>query len=192
MNSKFSLKNTIKDISLYISAFVPMYFLILIKLIIEGAFGNLKINALFIIYLITLILLIIFGVFGLLYNTIFSRDISKNIIILSKKNITDRHFLGYFSLFVLFALQLNLSLVSSYVLYLLIIFLIGIVYIKNGLFFINPLLNILGYNFYDIVYCEEGSQAKVEAKFFYKGEIIENKQYKVIFKNRHFSFIDRK
>lgn len=162
------------------------------KLVIERICGNLDFNALFVVYLVSLLAFIIIGITGLIINTLGSKEITKYIIILSKKNITDRHFLGYFSLFVLFALQLNLSLVSSYVLYLLIMFLIGIVYIKNGLFFINPLLNILGYNFYDIVYCEEESQAKVEAKFFYKGEIIENKQYKVIFKNRHFSFIKKK
>lgn len=191
MNYKITIQSKIKDIMLYISAFVPMYFLILLKLVIERICGNLDFNALFVVYLVSLLVFIIIGITGLIINTLGSKEISKYIIILSKKNITDRHFLGYFSLFVLFALQLNLSLVSSYVLFLMILFFIGLVYVKNALFYINPLLNILGYNFYDIVYCEEDCQNKIEAKFFYKGELKENNRYKVIFKNRHFSFIDK-
>ncbi len=191
MNWKISIYHFIKDVMLYISAFVPMYFLILIKLFIELSSNNLKFNALFIIYLASLLLFIVLGILGLIINTIFSNDITKQILILNKKNITDKHFLGYFSLFVLFALQLNLSLVSSYILFLFILFFIGIVYLNNSLFYINPLLNILGYNFYDIIYCEENNDKKIEAKFFYKGELKENCYYQVIFKNQHFSFIKK-
>ena len=192
MNWKISIYHFIKDVMLYISAFVSMYFLILIKLFIELSSNNLKFNALFIIYLASLLLFIVLGILGLIINTIFSNDITKQILILNKKNITDKHFLGYFSLFVLFALQLNLSLVSSYILFLFILFFIGIVYLNNSLFYINPLLNILGYNFYDIIYCEENNDKKIEAKFFYKGELKENCYYQVIFKNQHFSFIKKK
>lgn len=184
--------NKLKDLFLYLSAFVPMYILILIKLIVELISDNLEFNALYIVYLITLLLDVILGVLGLLLNTLYSKGISKEILILSKKNITDKHFLGYFSLFVLFALQLNLALVSSYILYNLILFFIGMVYIKNSLYYINPLLNILGYNFYDIEYIETNSDKKINAKFFCKGTLKENQTYKVIFKNQHFSFIDRK
>ena len=180
-----------KDIFLYLSAFVPMYILILTKLIVELICNNILFNALYIIYFCTLIILILLGVLGLALNTIYSKGISKEIIILNKNNITDKHFLGYFSLFVLFALQLNLTLVSSYILFLLILFFIGMVYVKNSLFYINPLLNILGYNFYDIIYSEIGANEKIQAKFFYKGELRENQNYKVIFKNQHFSFINK-
>ena len=182
----------LKNIFLYLSAFVPMYVLILIKLIVELICHNISFNALYIIYFFSLILLIILGLIGLALNTIYSKGICKEIIILNKTNITDKHFLGYFSLFVLFALQLNLTLVSSCILFLMILFFIGMVYIKNALYYINPLLNILGYNFYDITYSEIGTNERVEAKFFYKGELKENKTYKVIFKNQHFSFIDKK
>lgn len=184
--------NKIKDIFLYLSAFVPMYILILIKLIVELICQNLFFNVLYIFYICTLSLLIILGIIGLALNTKYSKGVSKEIIILNKMNITDKHFFGYFSLFVLFALQLNVQLVSSYILFLLILVFIGLVYIKNSLFYINPLLNILGYNFYDIVYCEKGKNEKIEAKFFYKGILRENNTYKVVFKNQHFSFIDKK
>ncbi len=184
-----SIINKIKDVLLYISAFVPMQALILIKLIIELLCGNIPLNVLSIIYLVTLILLITIGGLGLLLNTTLSNDQSGVVIILQCENITDKHFLGYFSLFVLFALQLNLTLVSSFITYLLILIFIGFVYVKNSLFYINPFLNILGYSFYDIVYTDEKGENKSEAKFFYKGELQTKQKYRVIIRNRHFSFL---
>ena len=174
---------------MYISAFVPMQALILIKLIIELICGSIPLNILAIIYLVTLILLIMIGILGLLLNTALSNEQSGIIIILQCENITDKHFLGYFSLFVLFALQLNLTLVSSFITYLLILIFIGFVYVKNSLFYINPFLNILGYSFYDIVYTDEKGENESEAKLFYKGELQTNQKYRVIIRNRHFSFL---
>ena len=93
----------IKNLLLYISAFVPMYFLILIKLIVELINNNLTFNVLNTLNLVTLLLLIISGILGLIWNINFSSEKSKEIVILKKANITDQHFLGYFSLFVYFA-----------------------------------------------------------------------------------------
>ena len=183
--------NKLKEISLYLSAFVPMYILILIRLVIDMINHNLSFNILNSLNFATLILLTFLGSLGLYLNVFRSKDTSIEIIIINKENITDRHFLGYFSLFVLFALQLELSYVSDYVLFLLILILIGIVYIKNSLFYINPLLNIMGYNFYDITFHEKNSKEERHAKFFYKGDLIINdKVYWVKLKNTNFSFID--
>lgn len=183
----------LKNLLLYISAFVPMYVLILIKLLAELFNGNLSFNVLNTLNLITLILLILLGIWGLVWNVFLNNEKSIEIEIISKKNITDQHFLGYFSLFVFFAIPLDLSYVSGYLIYVVILILIGIVYINNGLYYINPLLNILGYNFYDITYIEIGKSQERHAKIFYKGNlIIENKSYWVKLKNTNFSFIDRR
>ncbi len=184
--------NLLKDLLLYLSAFVPMYFLIAFRLIIDIFNDNLSFNVLNTINLITLLLLIILGFIGLYLNIHQSKEVSKEVIILKKQNITDRHFLGYFSLFVLFALQLELSYVSDYCLFIIITVFIGIVYIKNSLYYINPLLNILGYNFYTIVYLEVGSQKESEGKIFYRGNLAVNKCYLVKFKNDNFAFVDKK
>ncbi len=183
----------IKNLLLYISAFVPMYVLILIKLLAELFNKNLSFNVLNTLNLTTLILLILLGIWGLVWNVFLNNEDSVEIEIISKQNITDQHFLGYFSLFVFFAIPLDLSYVSGYLIYVVILILIGIVYINNGLYYINPLLNILGYNFYDISYNEKGKNQKRHAKIFYKGNlIIENKSYWVKLKNTNFSFIDRR
>ncbi len=187
------MTNFFKNLFLYISAFVPMYFLVLIRLVVEIVNANLTFNVLNTINLVTLLLLIGTGIFGLVWNIKLSNDKSIKISIVSKTNITDKHFLGYFSLFVFFAIPLDLSLVSAYCVYVLVLIMIGIVYINNSLYYINPLLNLLGYNFYDIEYIEEGCHEKKNAKIFYRGELkIEGRVYKVKVKNEHFCFIDKK
>ena len=182
----------IKDIFLYLSAFVPMYFLILTRLIIDIINDNLTFNVLNTLNIILLITLIVLGIIGLIINIYHCKDTTKEIIILRKENITDRHFLGYFSLFVLFALQLDVSYVCDFVLFIIILIFIGIVYINNCLFYINPLLNILGYNFYDIEYLEVESKKQSQGKIFFKGEININQNYLVKFKNNNIAFIDKK
>ena len=181
-----------KNLFLYLSAFIPMYFLILLKLIVELINHNLTFNTLNTINLITLLLLIICGITGIFWNIKFNKEESIEVKILTKQNITDRHFLGYFSLFVFFALPLDLSKVSNYCVYGCILIMIAIVYINNSLFYINPFLNLLGYNFYDITYIETGSNIKRHAKIFYKGDLeIENQTYFVKLKNENFSFVDK-
>ena len=139
-----------KNLSLYLSAFTPMYVLVFVKLVVEILNGNLTFNVLNTINFILLILLIGLGTAGLFWNVKFNRDEAKEIVILKKENITDKHFLGYFSLFVFFAIPLDLSKVSNFCVFILVLVFIGIAYINNSLYYINPLLILLGYNFYDI------------------------------------------
>ena len=181
----------LKNLLLYISAFVPMYFLVLLKLIVEIMNGNLTFNALNTINFILLILLISSGVFGLIFNVWLNREETKEIVVLKKENITDEHFLGYFSLFVFFAIPLEFERVSVFCVIFVILIFIGIVYINNSLYYINPLLNILGYNFYDITYLDKETGEERTAKIFYRGDIEENKIYKAKIKNIHFTFIEK-
>jgi len=163
-----------RKIFLYLSAFIPLYCLIIIKLLIEIINKNLTFNVLNTLTLCLLIILIGFGVLGLILENKNSSKILE-IKVLQKKSITQQHFLGYFSLFVLFALTFELEKISMFVIFLLIIILIGIVYIKNDLFYINPFLNILGYNFYDVKYKDKNGNIKID-KFYFKGKL-ENKNY---------------
>ena len=182
-----------KNLLLYISAFMPMHVLVLIKLVVELINQNLSFNVVNTINLTTLLLLIVASVVGLLWNIRYNREESKEVRILSKHNITDQHFLGYFSLFVFFAIPLDLSYVSVYCVFVVVLVMIGVVYIQNSLYYINPFLNLLGYSFYDITYVEIGSQEQRHAKIFYKGNLlIQNKTYFVKLKNENFSFVDKK
>ena len=64
------------------------------------------------------------------------------------------------------------------------------VYINNSLYYINPLLNILGYKFFDVEYKELGSNEVKSAKFFHRGDRLEvGKRCLANVKNQHFCFI---
>ena len=86
-----------KNILLYLSAFVPMYALILIKQVIELLVGNIKLNFLDIFVIILLMTVIILGFIGLKLEMIRKKQTVKVIRVIEKTNTTDEHFLGYFS-----------------------------------------------------------------------------------------------
>lgn len=175
-------------IFLYLSAFIPLYCLLIIKLLIEIINRNLTFNVLNTLTLIILLIFISLGCCGLYAENKKAKYQIKEIVILQKESITQQHFLGYFSLFVLFALTFQLEHWSMFIIFLIILVLIGIVYIKNDLFYINPLLNILGYNFYDITYKDSNGDQKV-SKFFYKGKIETNQKYIVKIGDKNFNYI---
>ena len=186
-----------KNIFLYFSAFIPMYLLVLVNFFIEFINKNIRFNVLNITILTSMSAFIILGTIGLLWNTKWNKDESKEIKIISKQNTTDEHFLGYFALFVLFALSFELTKISMFVVSLLIIVMIGIVYVNNKMFYINPLLNILGFNFYEIefVVLDDSSTSESQnprtAKIFYRGTIEIGNIYKVKLKNENFSFLEK-
>lgn len=180
----------IKNIFLYLSAFLPMYFLILLRQVLDLINHNLSFNILNGLSISLLIILIILGAIGLWLCIQKNIAPSKKVKIIYAKNITDQHFLGYFSLFVLFALQLDIAFISDFFLFIVITIFIGIVYIKNSLYYINPLLNLLGYSFYDIE-CENENE-KIKTKIFYRGKLDINKEFYVKIKNENFAFIDKK
>lgn len=178
-----------KKIILFISAFVPMYILFLVNLVVELINVNLELNVINISVMIVLSLLILVGVIGLIVIINYKNIEYSSITILSKKNLTDQHFLNYFSLFVLLALTFDLSKVCFVCVFVLLQVFIGIVYIKNNIFYVNPLLNILGYSFYDIVYMD-GEGSNKEMRIFYKGELqVNNKEYRLYVTNRNLNFL---
>lgn len=184
------IMNTIKNILLYLSAFVPMYFLIIIKFVCGLLSGTININSLTIFTLATYSSLIVSGILGLLWSTLWSKGTSKTIIITQKQNLTDQHFLGYFSIFVLFALAFELTKLSMVVASLFIIIFIGIVYINNQMFYINPLLNLIGFSFFDIKYKLKDSETEYSGKIFSREVITLNKTYKIK-SMENLSFLDK-
>lgn len=168
-----------------------MYILVVVKQVMEMIIGNAKANILNIIVVCLLVVLIALGLLGLKLEIANKNQKSQKIVIICKKNTTDEHFLGYFSLFVLFAISFDLTKVSMLLIFILVLVMIGVVYVKNKLFYINPFLNILGYNFYDITYKEEGREEEQTIKIFYKGDLLLNKEYLVKIKDENFSFMDK-
>ena len=180
----------LKNVFLYFSAFIPLFVLLLVKLLVDIINKNLTLNFLNTFNICLLLDLIIFGVIGILWNTIYSKEKVLQITITNAEEITDKYFLQYFSLFVMFAIPLDISYFNEFFVYIIILIFIGIVYIKSGLFYINPLLNILGFRFFDTEYVVDGETRK--AKIFCRKKLIKNQTYCVKIKNEHFAFISKK
>ena len=183
-----------KDLFLYFSAFIPMYVLILIKFIFEKINNRITFNITNTLIFIILVVMIILGIIGLIWNIRFNNEISEEVVILTQTNITDQHFFNYVSLFVLFALSFELTKVSMFIVSGVIIILLGIVYVNNKMFYINPLLNILGYSFYEITFYKthDSSKQTHTAKMFFKGNLQTHKKYNLKLKNKNFAFVDKK
>ncbi len=183
VNSKF-LK-----LVLYLSAFIPMYALLFVKFIVEIINNNLSFNILNSLMLLTLVILTTFS--GVSMLIIFKRKMLKTqtIKIKSFSNTTDQHFLSYFSLFVLFALTFELEKISMALIFVFILTMIGFVYIKNNLYYINPFFNILGYSFYDVTAIDENGK-ETKLKIFYKGKLEENKTYNALVGTSNFIILE--
>ena len=180
-----------KNILLYLSAFIPMYVLVFIKQMVDMIIGASKASVYNFIVLAFLVVLVVLGAVGLILELSNKSQKMIKIKIICKKNTTDEHFLGYFSLFVLFAISFNLTRLSMFIIFVLILVMIGVVYVKNKLFYINPLLNLLGYNFYDINYVLDSGEEQT-TKIFFKVDFLLNKEYFVKIKDENFSFVDNK
>lgn len=184
---------TMKSISLYLSAFIPMYALLLLQMFIEIANGNRVLNILNIIIIIVLTAGIIFGSVGLSLALKEKKTPITRIKIIKTTNITDQHFFSYISIFILFTLSFDISNMAMFITTILILIIIGIVYIHNKIFYINPLLNLLGFSFYEITYITKGSSEPKTAKVFYQGhKNLNNKWVDVKLENTNFSFINTK
>ena len=183
---------SIKNFMLFLSVFVPLYMLIEINLIFELINKNLHFNILNTTMLILMIILITLGILGAISTLKTKSKKHIKIKIIRQANITDQHFFGYFSIFVLFALSYDLSKVSMSIVFLVILIFIGIVYMKNELYYINPFLNLIGYSFYRVSYIEEDDTTTKETNIFYKGKIYLNQYYKIYKTNNNLSFLSKK
>ncbi len=180
-----------KKLLLFFSAFVPLYFLLIVKILIDIVFGDLHFNILNTTSLILYSLAMITGCVGAVNAIKHKQTKSKKIRIIKKQSLTEQYFLGYFSLFVLFALSFEIEKVSMFVVFVLIIVLIGVVYIKNDMFYINPFLNLLGYNFYQITFKMQNSNEEQMAKFLFKGQLKTDHVYNAKLSHENFSLIEK-
>lgn len=160
----------IRKILLFLSAFVPMYALVIIKMFIDVAEGEERATIMLIVVMIVVALLLSLGVIGITY-VFCSKKISRTTIkITNVNNVTGQYFFGYFSLFVLLAVHLELYSVCDIMVFFIINIVITIVYIHSNLYYINPLLNVMGYNIYKVTY-KDSDGSDVNINVFIKDKI---------------------
>lgn len=145
---------------MYLSAFLPMFLIMWIKEILLGiqnvlnhplkySWRSVYCNPYLIVEFI-----IIFLIGAALYILI-KRDKKTSVysIVLKKvKNLSAEYYLAYYSLFILALIEFSLTDPIDLVVLILLLIVLGIVYIKNDLFFMNPTINIFRSYIYKIEY----------------------------------------
>lgn len=127
--------------------FLPMFWLILIKdyatILKDAIEGKAKYSDLLSVQLFIVVGIVIVITICTIVLISGNQDLSKDLVVASKvTNRTAEYYLGYFSLFILELFAFSFTDIIDIVVMSILLLLLGIVYLKNGLFFINPTLNI--------------------------------------------------
>lgn len=150
----------LRKLVMYISAFIPMLLIMWIKEVLLGVLNVLEkpwkytwdsiyLNP----YLIAEIAFII--LIGCAFFMLLKRNKKTAVYTITLKIVKNRsaeYYLAYYSLFILALIELSLTDPSDLVVLLLLLIILGVVYIKNDLFFMNPTINIFQSYIYEVEY----------------------------------------
>ena len=165
------------NILLYLSAFLPMLFVMWIKEVIivitdsvnsskEAALAAAQAtktavtpkfdwSCLLNIYLLSeLTAIVIISISLLILMKSNKKAATKMVKVKNLKNQVAEYYLAYFSLFVLALIGFSLTNLADVVSLCLLMVVLGIVYIRNGMFYMNPTINLLQSFIYEIEYQE--------------------------------------
>lgn len=150
----------LRKLVMYISAFIPMLLIMWIKEVLLGVLNVLEkpwkytwdsiyLNP----YLIAEIAFII--LIGCAFFLLLKRNKKTSVYTITLKKVKNRsaeYYLAYYSLFILALIEFSLTDPIDLVVLLLLLIVLGVVYIKNDLFFMNPTINIFQSYIYEVEY----------------------------------------
>lgn len=136
-----------KKIIMYLSAFLPMFWLILIKdyatILKDAIAGEVPYSDLLSVQLFIVLGIVILITVITVILISGNKNLSNDLVVATKvTNRTAEYYLGYFSLFILELFAFSFTDLVDIIVMSILLLLLGIVYVKNGLFFINPTMNI--------------------------------------------------
>ena len=172
-----------RKVILFISSYIPLYILMILKNILEritkdGKFLNLsnrkfkffdEINDYSLIFLIVLCLIS----FIYLNSKIKITTGRRVYTIVEVQNETSNYYFNYISVYLLSCLGLTLNKIVDVFVFAFLMVIVGIIYISNDMTYMNPTLNIMGYKVYN-------STIKLEnTEILFKSILIANKSLKI-------------
>ena len=163
----------LKRLMFFLIAFNPMYVILIVMSVIQiETSEEIEWSGFFLGFVIGLSILSLLTLLAaIVYVFKSSKKTTEEVEILSAKNVTGNFFLEYFSLFGLLALSFDISNPYMLIVLGLIIIMIGVVYISNNLYYINPLFNLLGYKFMNIKYKNLEGNIEREANIFTRKQL---------------------
>lgn len=166
-----------KKFIMYLSAFLPMFWLVLIKdyakILIDAINGDGEYVELLNVQLFIVLGIVILISIGSIILISGNKNLSNDLVIATKvTNRTAEYYLGYFSLFVLELFAFSFTDIVDIIVMSILLLLLGIVYIKNGLFFINPTINIFRGFIFEVEFSDGNN---IRTKILICKEIIKEK-----------------
>lgn len=171
----------IRKIMLFISSYIPLYVLMILKNILErvtenGRFisKNIKNIQLFDeINDYALIILAVLSVASFLYLWMKIKDTvtEKYYIIQGVQDETSNYYFNYISIYLLSCMGLSLnSIVDSFV-FAFLMLIVGYIYISNNMTYMNPTLNLMGYKVYNVTLESKSTKGKGDCLLIAKKSI---------------------
>lgn len=188
----------LRKLVMYISAFLPMLLIMWIKEVLLGVrnvlekpwkytWDSIYLNP-YLIAEITFIILIGCAIFWLLKRN--KKTGVYTITLKTVKNRSAEYYLAYYSLFILALIEFSLTDPIDLVVLLLLLIVLGVVYIKNDLFFMNPTINIFQSYIYEVEY--DTSQATITKLIISPKKLSEGNVVDIDISEFEFTFLRRK
>lgn len=149
-----------RKIILFISSYIPLYVLLIIKNILEritcgGRFIN-NFNKKYVFFNeindYAILILFILCLTSYVYLRIKTKNIKgeKYSRVISVQNETSNYYFNYISIYLLSCLGLTLNNIVDVFVLLFLMIIVGYIYISNKMTYMNPTLNLMGYNIYNM------------------------------------------
>lgn len=184
-------------IFLYISSYVPLYLILIIKnviLKIENRgwnLSNLKIlNTLddFVLVILSILTLI-----SVIYIKVSLKEIKKyhknTYTITNINNASSDSILNYISIYILTFIDFDLNSWSNIITLIFIIALLGIISIRYDDLYINPTLLLWNYKIYNVSIMKESKE--VEKLILLQGNLYKNTEIKIYDSNKQYTFAEK-
>lgn len=188
----------IKKLVMYISAFLPMFFILWVKAVLlcvqevlntpcEKNWKYVYLNP-YLIGEIVFIFLICIAVLWLLNRN--NKTAVYRVFLKSVKNRSAEYYLAYYSIFILALIEFSLIDPIDLTVLVLLLLVLGIVYIKNDLYFMNPTINIFRSYIYEVEY--ETGQTVITKLLISPQKIAEGNIVDIDISEFEFTFLRRK
>lgn len=153
----------LKKLILFISSYIPLYILLVLKNIFERISKNGKLvnvvdklkNAVWFdeindwaICLLTLV-----SIFSalFLYFVMKKKPSAKNYLIKNVSDETSNYYFNYISIYLLSCMGLSLNSIVDCFVFLFLMLIVGYIYISNNMMYMNPVVNLMGYKVYNCI-----------------------------------------
>lgn len=162
-------KMTIHKLILFLSSYIPLYFLLIVKDVVFRIelYGIKELKKFYIINSINdiaIVILFLLSLFSFIYLFKMIKGVkgSNYIKVHEVKDETSTNFLNYISTYLLSCMGLSIGNFTDIITLVFLMGIIGFIYVRSNMIYINPIINMLGYNIYNFKGVSKGTDEDIE------------------------------